>query len=347
MSDKKEKKVTIRTVAEDAGVSVAAVSKVLRNAYGVSDALREKVEESIAKLGYRPNTAARAMRGRSYTVGILMIDIGNPFLPPLIQEIAANLNALGYKTMMASGESDLGLETSLIESMIDFQLDGLILISPRMPGELLAKYAVQIPILVIGHHERSARTFDTVNSNEELGSSLATQELIDAGHTKIAMLSLADVAGSLQPEKGAEHRPTWGREEGYAATMRAAGLAPEILRIRNHYATGFVDIRIAELMTDQNRPTAFFCWSDLTAIPLLEECYRRGLRVPQDVAVTGYDNNTIASLDIVGLTSVDQNPSVIAKTSVKMLLSRIDGRTVAEHVLIDPELVRRRSSGPR
>ena len=103
-------RVTIRTVASDAGVSVAAVSKVLRNAYGVSEALRGRVQASIDKLGYRPSTAARAMRGRTYTVGVLVIDLHNPFVPDIVDGANAALATSGYKALIGVGQSKVALE---------------------------------------------------------------------------------------------------------------------------------------------------------------------------------------------------------------------------------------------
>jgi LacI family transcriptional regulator len=98
-------RVTIRHVAEHAGVSVAAVSKVLRNAYGVSEALRTKVENAIDLLKYRPSTAARAMRGRTYTVGILVVELTNPFVPVLLEGIDAGLAEANYKAMVGVGRA--------------------------------------------------------------------------------------------------------------------------------------------------------------------------------------------------------------------------------------------------
>ena len=145
-------RVTIRTVASDAGVSVAAVSKVLRNAYGVSEALRERVQASIDKLGYRPSTAARAMRGRTYTVGVLVIDLHNPFVPDIVDGANAALATSGYKALIGVGQSKVALESALIESMIDHNMDGLILIAPRLPREVIRRFATTKPIVIIGHH---------------------------------------------------------------------------------------------------------------------------------------------------------------------------------------------------
>lgn len=340
-AEEKPKKVTIRTVAEDAGVSVAAVSKVMRNAYGVSDSLREKVEESIAKLGYRPSTAARAMRGKTFTVGVLLIDLTNPFLAPLLRNISDELETKKFKMMIAAGESSLQLETALIDQMIDFQLDGLILISPRMPGDVLANYAKQIPMVIIGHHE-SATAFDTVNSDDKLGAEIATKALVEAGHRDIWMLTLGQTEGEADLSSEADDRPSAPRENGYRAAMEQAGFAERIKVIASNLTA---DTETYDAIIDApDRPTAVFAWSDLTAVPFLDRCKARGLRVPEDIAIVGYDNNMLAALEMINLSSIDQNTESLARAAVSTLLGRIDGRTNAEHRLITPHLVRRKSS---
>ena len=119
----------------------AAVSKVLRNAYGVSESLRERVQASIDKLGYRPSTAARAMRGRTYAVGVLVVDLRNPFVPDIVDGANAALAQSGYKALIGVGQSKVALESALVESMIDHNMDGLILIAPRLPREVIRRFA--------------------------------------------------------------------------------------------------------------------------------------------------------------------------------------------------------------
>jgi LacI family transcriptional regulator len=204
-------RVTIRTVAADAGVSVAAVSKVLRNAYGVSEALRANVLTSIEKLGYRPNVVARGMRGQTFTIGILLVEIANPFLPDVIDGINDVLGPSNYQAMFAIGQSKMQLEASLIESMIDYRMDGLILVAPQMAGETLARFAAQIPIVAVGHHEPTATTFDTINADDRTGATIAVQDMLDKGFKDIAMVSLDETENFAENVSKA-------REEGYLAT---------------------------------------------------------------------------------------------------------------------------------
>lgn len=330
----KSAKPTIRTVASDAGVSVAAVSKVLRNAYGVSDALREKVNESIERLNYRPSTAARGMRGQTYTVGLLLVEMANPFLPKVVGGVNEVLGAANFKTMMSVGQARLQIETTLIESMIDVRMDGLILIAPRISGSMLEKYAKQIPMVAIGHHEPSAATFDTVNSDDEQGARIAVEALIAKGFTSIEMVSLIN-------RRGSAFDVFKQREAGYRAAISNAGLPARILRF--HETPDKKDQDIDEFFARANLPQAVFCWSDIHAVPLLNAARMRGLRVPQDLAIVGYDDNPVSSLPLIDLASIDQKGRMLGKLAATVLLERINGRIEAKHQLVTPQLVVRGS----
>ena len=213
-------RVTIRTVAADAGVSVAAVSKVMRNAYGVSDVLRLKVAASIEKLGYRPSVAARGMRGRTFTLGVMLIGIDNPFLPGVYEGIESVASAAGYKIMVGVGAARMPTEVQLIEQMIDNRMDGIILVASQIAGKTLEHFALQIPIVVIGHHEPNAIGFDTVNNGDQAGAALVVRALVDRGYRDIAFLTqlrLQDELSDVGPQ----------RELGYRQAMKDAGLAEQ------------------------------------------------------------------------------------------------------------------------
>lgn len=330
-------KITIRTVAKDAGVSVAAVSKVLRNAYGVSDELRGKVLKSIEKLGYRPNTAARGMRGKTYCVGVLLVDMSNPFLPSVVGGFQEVMRQNGYQALIGVGEAQAAIEQTLIDSMIDLQMDGVLLIAPRLSGDRLARFATQTPMVVIGHHEAAATAFDTVNSDDAAGARLAVEALVAEGHRDVHMISLA--------VKDSRHDVFAVREEGYLAAMRSAGLSErsKIWRLRERPDQPGEPLE--SFLDAPDRPSAVFCWSDMAAVDLLEKAVTRGLSVPSDLALVGYDNTTIAGHPLIGLSSIDQDGSRIGRAAAKALLSRISGRGVSEHILVAPRLERRTSLG--
>jgi LacI family transcriptional regulator len=328
-------KVTIRTVAEDAGVSVAAVSKVLRNAYGVSDTLRQNVTASIERLGYRPSAAARSMRGRTFTVGILLVEIGNPFLPLVVDGVTDVLGPSNFKPLMGVGHSHRRVETSLIEQMIDFRMDGVILIAPQISGRVLARYARQIPIVVIGHHEATADSYDTVNSDDQAGAALAVDSLLAAGHRDIAMLTQKE-----PPDR--DSSVVHQREQGFQRAMTRAGLGPGRVYAVPHDGTSLTE-DLRQIITAPDRPRTIFCWSDLFGIPLLNIARAEGLRVPEDLAIIAYDNSPVAALPLIDLSSIDQSARRLGTLAAETLLSRIEGRSAPHHILIEPKLARRSS----
>ncbi len=330
-------KVTIKTVAADAGVSVAAVSKVMRNAYGVSDSLRQRVTASIEKLGYRPSVAARGMRGKTFTIGILLVEIANPFISEIVDGITGVLEPSNYKAMIGVGHSATVLESSLIEAMIDNRMDGLILVAPRMAGETLARFARQIPIVAIGHHEASAVDFDTVNADDQKGVALAVAALRAAGHTDIAMLSYRD-------DEATPANVVYQRERAFLAAMQAQDLVSHA-RVLHLTRIGHTEYTaIADFLALPNRPRAVFVWSDLDAILLINAAKMAGIRVPQDLAIIGYDNSKVAALPLINLTSIDQSGPRLGALATQTLMSRIAGRNEAIHHLIEPKLVQRASS---
>ncbi len=330
-------RVTIRTVAADAGVSVAAVSKVLRNAYGVSDSLRQKVTASIERLGYRPSVAARGMRGQTYTIGILLVEIANPYLPEVIDGVNDILGPSNYQAMVGIGRSNMPIEASLIESMIDYRMDGLILVAPQMAGETLTKFARQIPIVALAHHEQQSADFDTVNADDKMGASLATDALLQRGYDDVAMLSLS---GSALEESNVVRQ----REIGYLAAMARAGLAQKARIFHMPYPQQRDAAFIQEILSAPDRPRALFCWSDIHAIIVINQAKKLGLSIPQDLAIIGYDNSSVAALPLIDLSSMDQSGRSQGKLAAETLLGRIGGRTAPQHFLLEPSLKLRSSS---
>lgn len=328
-------KVTIRHVATDAGVSVAAVSKVLRNAYGVSDGLRDKVLQSIDKLGYRPSTAARGMRGRTFSVGMLLVEMQNPFLPSVVEGAKSALQAAGYQTLIGVGDADASIEQSLIDSMTDLQMDGLLLVAPRISGRLLSRYAAQKPMAVVGHHESVPTNFDTINSDDVAGGRMATEALLNSGCRTVQMISLPNTSGSREVFTL--------REEGYLQAMARAGLTDRarIWHIRER--PGGPGSTLDEVLTQDTLPDGLFCWSDIHATEVLNQAHVRGIPVPERLSVVGYDNTPAAAMPLVGLSSIEQQGARLGELAAKALLSRFAGRTESEHLLVDPELYRRRS----
>ncbi|PIP00278.1 LacI family DNA-binding transcriptional regulator [Pleomorphomonas carboxyditropha] len=344
------RRATISTVAADAGVSVAAVSKVLRgDAYGVSEALRSKVMASIERLDYRPSAAARGMRGRTFRVGVLLINITNPFLPEVIDGVMETLKPAGYHAMIGIGQSRTEIETSLIESMIDSRMDGLILVSPHLMSAQLQHFARQTPLVVMNQHEPDATDFDTVNSDDQLGAAIAVRALVERGHTRIGLM-LPD-EGALQPPDSPLflHSVMHQRSLGYRRAMQEAGLADNIRiamiphRVPGGEASAARDARIRQILSAPDRPSAFFCWSDLVGVHVVNIARSVGLSMPDDLAVIGFDNSSVAALPFVDLASIDPEGRRLGAMAADALLGRINGRRGAEHLKVEPHLVVRSS----
>lgn len=333
---RKNERITIRTVATDAGVSVAAVSKVLRNAYGVSDALRAKVQESIARLGYRPHAAARGMRGQSYTLGVIFPDISNPFFADIMAGINAALERTEYQPLLGIGQSSPAVELELINAMLDRQMDGFILIGPRTTADKIASMAERIPIVVVAHHPTGPTRFDTVNDDDQLGARLIVQHLAGMGYRSIVYFS--------QDLHLNQTEVTYHREVGYRTAMNEAGLGRYASVVMAEQAPREVRTMVRQLLQGRPRPEAIFCWTDFVALEALSVARELGLAVPDDIAIVGYDNTRYCDLAQNALTSIDQSGQLLGLQAARLLVERIKGRDQAEHLVVTPRLVVRAST---
>jgi len=333
-AEKKNGRVTIREVAEDAGVSVAAVSKVLRDAYGVSDALRAKVRASMDRLGYRPHTAARGMRGQTYTSGLVLPDIRNPFFADIMVGVNNALERTQYRAMIGISESSVITEMAIVDSMIDRQMDGIVLIGSTEDRGNHDRIASLKPLVTIGHHDPEATSFDTVNNNDQQGAMLAVQHLAAGGYRSIAMLSLSSGTSTILSQ----------RELGYRRAMIEAGLGKAINIVQIPQTLREVQLAARRLLEGPRRPDAIFCWTDFIALEVISVATELGLSIPADLGIVGYDNTVYCDFAQNSLSSVDQSGEQLGLQAVRLLIERIKGRSKAEHLVVTPRLVTRGSS---
>ncbi|MFJ5958421.1 LacI family DNA-binding transcriptional regulator [Paenarthrobacter sp. NPDC092416] len=332
------KRATISDVAEHAGVSRAAVSKVLRDAYGVSPAMRTKVEESIALLNYRPLALARGMRGSSYTLGVFLVDLSNSFFSVLVEGIRDVAEELGYQVLIGQARQGLDAQKKLIEAMVDRRMDGLLLIAPFGPNEELEKLGRTIPVVVLGRHG-PADYFDTVASDDIAGSALIVDHLVALGHRRISML--ANTVPESEPGM-----PQTVRRYGYDLAMEKHGLAEWIDHIpgRWGYESGLAAGRSIAERPPSKRPTALHGGADVAALGAFTSLFEAGINVPSDMSLVGYDNVPSAGLPPIGLTTVDQSGVQMGRQAAELLLSRIEGRRESEHLLVQPRLIVRKTT---
>jgi len=211
------RRVTIADVARHAGVSTAAVSKVLRNAYGVSDGMSQRVRSSMAELGYRPHAAARSMRGRSFTIGLLLDNIRNPFYGDFLDGVTGALAKTDFQVLVGSAGFSAESQSRVADAMIDRAMDGLILIAPSMARSQVTALAKTIPAIVVGHHD-TADEYDSVVDDDRAGAGLVVDHLVALGHRRIAHTSAMVKGGQWTG------RPEQVRSDGYRQAMHRHGL---------------------------------------------------------------------------------------------------------------------------
>ncbi|WP_206068308.1 LacI family DNA-binding transcriptional regulator [Nonomuraea composti] len=335
------RRVTITDVARHAQVSTTAVSKVVRNAYGVSEAMRVKVQAAIDELGYRPHHAARAMRGRTFTIGVLLPHIRNPFFADILDGLTEEISASGYQAIMVqSGGRDPAAERRAGDALVDRQVDGILWVAPCCAKAQLEQLAKDTPTVVLGRHDRSA-VYDCVLDDDEVGAELVVEHLIALGHRRIGHITQKDDL----PGRAAALLQTI-RARTYERVMTERGLAAHIAVAATSYSEegGYEGAR--QLLARDPRPTAIFAGADGAAFGALAAVHEAGLTVPGDVSVAGYDNARMSGLAHIALTSVDQDGAIMGKTAGRLLLERIDGRTSAVRFSVTPTLVTRRSTAP-
>jgi LacI family transcriptional regulator len=332
------RRATIADVARHAGVSTSAVSKVLRDAYGVSPTMRDKVTAAISHLEYRPHAGARAMRGRTFTVGVVLTELASPFQAEVAQSIGTVLDATPFQEILISAGVSPQRQSHAVNALMDRGVDGLILVAPHLPVEVIEDYGSRIPIVCVALHGESA-AFDTVADDDELGARLMVDHLVDLGHTRIAHTT--QPSGPLRLPFRLSHT---ARLEGYVKAMSTHGLEP--WTIETAYSEHGGHEAASALLSAPEPPTAIFAGADIAALGVMRAAHEQGLSVPEFVSVTGYDDIFAAGLADVGLTTIDQSSDHTGTVAAALLLERLDGRTEPVRHIEAPRLVARRTSGP-
>jgi LacI family transcriptional regulator len=331
------RRVTIQDVAREAQVSVSAVSKVMRDAYGVSPEMRIKVTAAIEKLGYRPQAGARAMRGRSYTVGVMLVALSHPFQPEIVEGVTDELEPTPYQEILITGGLAAERQQRSIEALVDRQVDGLVIIAPEMSTAWLEQLGASLPTVVVARHG-GATSFDNGVDDDQGGARLMVDHLVSLGHRRIAHTT--HPTGVLERPHVLAHT---ARCDGYIRAMQRHGLEPDVIETSYTEEGGY---RAAtEALSRPTPPTAIFAGADIAALGALRAAEERGLRVPEDLTVTGYDNVNASSIGRVSLTTVDQSGHLTGQMSTRLLLERLSGRTQPVHYVVAPRLVPRGTSG--
>ncbi|MCA0294887.1 MAG: LacI family transcriptional regulator [Actinobacteria bacterium] len=333
MTIQAKRSVTIEDVAQHAGVSRAAVSKVIRDAYGVSDEMRAKVQSAITELDYRPRVAARAMRGASYTLGVEIPSILNQFFPKVINGATRSLTGSPYQLIVAPAvPEDDGFRA--IEALADRQVDGLVTIT-RVPVAWLETLGKQLPLVTIGRHYASVN-FDTIVGDDLTGAELAVGHLYDLGHRRIVHITLAESSDAVGA--GGPHHV---RAEGFRRAVERRGMTPEVVLVEPRQDAATEAAR--DLLDTADGPVGIFVAHDELALGVLETVAELGL-TPGQASVVGYDDIDLAAHPLISLTSINQSGTQMGVIAVRLLLERIAGRTEPVHEVVAPRVMARRSS---
>jgi DNA-binding LacI/PurR family transcriptional regulator len=328
------RRVTIRQVAARAGVSVSAVSKVMRDAYGVSSSMRARVTAAMADLQYRPLASARGLRGRTYSVGVILPDIRNPFFAEILNGAAVRLGTAHYQMILGVREAS-GSEAAAIESMLDRQVDGIAIVGTELSQDQLERLGSRIPLVAVGHHAPARSTsFDTVNNDDVLGARLAVRHLLAQGFVEVTMLSLAGTNSTVIAR----------REAGYRLEMEENNPAGQVRILRSAASPHEVAAAVEKLLTSRTRRSAVFCWCDLVAFQFMSAALEAGLIIPKDIGVIGYDDSALCDLSQHRLTSIHQSGSELGEQAAALLAQRLSGRTGPAHILVGPWVAARQST---
>ncbi|MEO0493592.1 MAG: LacI family DNA-binding transcriptional regulator [Actinomycetota bacterium] len=323
----------METVAERAGVSRALVSLVMNNSPKVSDAKREAVLRAADELGYRPNLHARNLaQKRTETLGMIINDIHNPFFAEVVYGVEATAEEHGFDVLILNGGRDAERERRAVETHLQFQVEALILVGPKLSDDDILRASYVVPTVVVAAG-RDHPGVDTITTDDERGATLAVQHLVDLGHTDIVHID------------GDTNISSHARSRGYEKAMRSAGLEPRVLTGGDDEADA--EAAVVELAETDSMPTAIFAFNDLIAAGALSTLEAAGLLVPDDVSVVGYDNTFIAELSHMSLTAVNQPRHQMGQLAIRTILERIeDGRTEPARIDLVPTLAVRGSSAP-
>jgi LacI family transcriptional regulator len=336
---------SVKEVARRAGVSVGTVSNVLNRPEIVAAATRQRVLDAIADLGFVRNESARALRaGRSRTIGLVVLDVANPFFTDLARGAEAVADAYGAVLTLCNSAEDATRERRFLDHLEELRVQG-ILITPvgGHNGRLEQVAARGIPVVLVDRRADRPNCC-WVAVDDVLGGRLAATHLLEQGHRRIAY-----VGGPMTIEQVA-HR--YAGSSAAVADANARGGGASIVPIELPSLTVASGRRagqqFAELPAGQ-RPTAVFCANDLLALGVLQETIRQGLRIPDDLAIVGYDDIEFAGAAAIPLSSVRQPREQLGHAAAELLFEEINkgDRHRHRHVIFEPELVTRESSARR
>jgi LacI family transcriptional regulator len=324
-------KPTIISVAKLANVSKATVSRVINNNPQVKEEIKQRVLRAIDELAYHPSAVARNLaKSTTNMIGLILPDITNPFFPGLARGIEDAAHRLGYTLFISNTDNEPKIEHDYIHKMVQQQVAGIILISSILNEEQVNDLiSLQTPIVLCDRLISSA-PFDTVTIDNYKAAYEAVEYFINKGHTRICHLSGPSFLQSAEK-----------RKQGYSDAMRNAGLEPFICSGSFKYEFGYE--KMGDII-DEYKPTAVFAANDLVALGAMNAIEKKGLQVPKDIAVMGFDDVLFAQMSKPLLSTISIPTYQIGVTAVELLDERIKGvRSETKNVIVQHKRIQRES----
>jgi DNA-binding LacI/PurR family transcriptional regulator len=302
--------VTLRDVARLAGVSVKTASNVVNGYSFVKPENRKRVEEALAATGYRPNIGARNLRrGRTGFIALVVPELGIPYFGELAGLVITAGREQGWNVLIEQTQATRDGERTVLEALGPHLIDAAVISPEALHAQDFADLDPGVPMVMIGEHSVDVR-IDHVAIDNVLAARTAVGHLVEIGRRRIAAIGAHPYRGTAAL-----------RLAGYREALEEAGL-PELVRPALHYHRQDGAAAMAELLDLPEPPDAVFCFNDLLAVGALWAIAERGLRVPEDIAVVGFDNTEEGAYSRPSLTSVAPDKAAIARTAIDLIRRR-------------------------
>jgi LacI family transcriptional regulator/LacI family repressor for deo operon, udp, cdd, tsx, nupC, and nupG len=333
--------VTIKTIAQQAGVTHSTVSRALRDDPRVRPATTARIRAIADELGYTPSRIGRGLKTqRTHALGLVVSHITDPFLTEVIHGVQDKVLPANYSLFVAATNVDPQRETAIVRSFREQRVDGILICSSRLGGLYRTLIAEQAQPIVLINNQGSGQYAYTVAHDDRRAASACVEYLIGCGHRRIAYLG-NERGGSTNADRLA----------GYHAALQAAGVAARPTDVQ-HAPTGAADAGAAAIQTwlqqtPAERPTAIFCYNDLLAIGVLRALKQASLHVPGDISLVGFDDIDMAAYLDPPLTTFAQPKHALGYQAAELMLHLLDQAVDgAAPVLLYGNLIVRQSVGP-
>jgi DNA-binding LacI/PurR family transcriptional regulator len=327
------RRTTLADVAARAGVSVALVSIVMRDAPGASAATRERVRRAAEELGYRPDSRARLLRSaRSRLIGVVFA-VQQAFHGDLVSGLYTAAAAADYELTLSAvtpGRDERRAVTSLLQD----RCEALILLGPHAPTSYLAELAARMPLVVVARPVRH-RAVDVIRTDDAAGLEQAVDHLVALGHNRIAHVDGGRAPGAAE------------RRRGYRQALQRYGLADSAHIIPGGLTEDDGATAARALLDTHPLPTAVTVFNDRSATGVLDVLRSAGIDVPGGMSVIGFDDSRLARLSHIALTTVAQDTEQLTGLAIARAAARLDGASISERELvIPPHLIIRSTTAP-